>query len=221
MDPVGVQLGGRRTRRGVPGSQFQAASTFTWPWRTCHRRQGAGRRCNRRSAARSGRPGPGSSWTLPPPTPPTLVRGHRPWVLPDHGRPWRSLLLRPDACVALPRRQGWRRLGPLHPFPPSREASGVSRRRLREDGQRRFYATASTSASAWVLACWWCRCAPPISRASPAMAPWDVAVTGFSPRLACRCAPPIAGESWCGSAWCGGDRHVWGSLLVRASHRRG
>ena len=59
----------------------------------------------------------------------------------------------------------------------------MSRRRLREDGRQRFYATASTSATAWVLACWWCRCAPPISRASPPMAPWDVAATGSSPCL--------------------------------------
>ena len=43
-------------------------------------------------------------------------------------------------------------------------------------------ATASTSATSWVIACWWCRCAPPISRASPAMAPCGVAVIGSSPR---------------------------------------
>ena len=80
-------------------------------------------------------------------------------------------------------------------------------------------ARASTSASSLE-----CRCAPPISRASPAMALCGVVATAppLVMTFACRCAPPsVAGESRCGSARCGGDRHVWGFLLARPSHRRG
>ncbi|OQU79549.1 hypothetical protein SORBI_3008G161601 [Sorghum bicolor] len=58
---------------------------------------------------------------------------------------------------------------------PSRLLLGKAQRSL-------VNATASTSTTSWVIACWWCRCAPPIARVSPAMAPCGVAVTGSSPR---------------------------------------